>query len=830
MKHLMLMVCAILATAIASASDWTITESTTITGTVTYDNIYADADVALGTADTVGNLTINSSKYVYLPNTSGKSATFTYVNGDTTMKMAAAGNTAGFYIGKNGGSGKVFVQACNHTTVGRFEVWPSAQAAGGYVDFLQLSNGLADSGNWFQTKVTKILNRRTDRTSARILFKGKGGALAPNGANMDGSLFWCGDAGACTVLEGDGADIVFVNGSWISGTPKAITLLQRDCNGVLKTQGDCNVVFHNHSSGSNPEYVYQVTYNTNQIVWAHSGKTIISNACTLKVSKDYALPNGPQTGSIEFGASGSVGLPTLDLAGTTQIVNGLDTSMKTEYNGELQCRVVNSSANPALLIFGAHDENGNLNVGRVASGVSVRKVGEGTLSVNCAFLGDIEVVAGAMRIAKSSSAGAILVSGGQLIVDGCILDCTSIGTSGTGKVVCRNGGQIIGAELNDTSFEVSSVTNTSIFCTSRLGGTGRSSFVKTGNQTLTLATGSRDLVAVDVQEGALRIGGTFYAASYWRYTFSKTTNNVPVTVRVKDGESEKPLTFTPGLMLNRLHHFGCGGEWMNGAISYAGLNLPAEELAAGKCTANMGTVSSEGFGTGTVGGVLAGPGTLHAGFANSFAGTGFTNGNYLAENNKLVYTFRHAANKSGAAGYLFVKCVNCEAARPLDWTVETSEDGVTWQTVDERVGTDAADKGPAVYGHGGVPYLFRGDAANWMFKPSGVVRVAAGATLDTTEIDDENVSIAKLETDMAVGAGTITKFVPAANGEIRLVNVTGELDHWTGLYDVGSVVDADNLKSWAVYVNGSATKDFEVRVRDGKICVHRLSGLILVVR
>ena len=70
----------------------------------------------------------------------------------------------------------------------------------------------------------------------------------------------------------------------------------------------------------------------------------------------------------------------------------------------------------------------------------------------------------------------------------------------------------------------------------------------------------------------------------------------------------------------------------------------------------------------------------------------------------------------------------------------------------------------------------------------------------------------------------------AANGEIRHENATDELGRWTELHDVGSVVGEANLKGWTVYVNGEAKRNLEVRVRDGKLCVHKLVGFYLIVR
>ena len=817
------------------AAEWTIDEPTTLAENMSAGPINVNAELTLPEGKT---LTLTSGQNMYLPGSEGLSVTLkvekgvmSYGNANSKIAIGEKKNSSGFI-----------------DVDGNYDFYASYGWIGGnmvvkdgYADIMRIANGQT-GGNWYRVYIKSWYNYCRNNNFVRIFFDKPGGTIAFSGT--ESTYMFDGQSNSGFAFEGiNGADITFGIGSWwTTSKEKSLLSPNRASPTKFKTMGQCDAVFHNHNDAEYRAII--INYDTNTFVWAHSGKTIVSNGCVLRTTASYALPNGPQTGIMEFrGKANNTSVrPVIDLMGTTQIVNGIgDTTYRTTG------AITNGAAESATLIFGVRNENTSLTVGNLYANVGVRKAGTGSFAITkTVFHGnDLMVEGGVTTISNCGSkvsVGAVSITGGTLVVDGCTLDCTSIETSGTGKIVCRNGGLITGANVKGATVEVEPGCNrwtiegkdykdqVAYEQLSGPSGSGELSLVKLGEDCLTYSPKGVAFGGVDVKAGTLRIGGTFYPAQYWRYTFSKTTNNAPVTVRIQDGDKQTPFTFTPALMLGRLHQFGYGTECVNRDISYVGLNLAATDLAAGESTANMATVTSIGFGTGNTGGNLGAAGTLHAVLTSWYNGVGFTNGNFLAENNKLVYTFRQKDGKVGAAGYLFAECVNCDVARPIDWTVEASEDGVTWQTVDVRTNTDAANQGPRDYGHGGVPYLFRADASTWMFKPTGVVKVASGATLDTTEIDDANVSIAKLEADVAAGAGAITKFVPAENGEIRLVNVTGEFGRWTALYDVGSVVDADNLKGWTVYVNGSETKDFDVRVRDGKLCVHRLGGLIMVVR
>lgn len=131
--------------------------------------------------------------------------------------------------------------------------------------------------------------------------------------------------------------------------------------------------------------------------------------------------------------------------------------------------------------------------------------------------------------------------------------------------------------------------------------------------------------------------------------------------------------------------------------------------------------------------------------------------------------------------------------------------------------------------NGGVPYLLTNMA--WTAgAPFGAakVSVAAGATL---EFESEQLEIAALEVDLTAGAGTITRFTPTEGGALYLTNLVADatfIGHALPI-TVQTVAQADNLKTWKVYVNGTERPDLGVRAGAGTLSVVG-SGMLLIFR
>jgi hypothetical protein len=114
----------------------------------------------------------------------------------------------------------------------------------------------------------------------------------------------------------------------------------------------------------------------------------------------------------------------------------------------------------------------------------------------------------------------------------------------------------------------------------------------------------------------------------------------------------------------------------------------------------------------------------------------------------------------------------------------------------------------------------------------GSVAVASGTTLDTSSIEDADISIGSLTVDAAAAANpTITKFRPAANGKLYLTNVSGDLaSNYTVPITLTTVVDAENFASWKVYVNGAEVRGFVPEYVNGVLKAKFKNGLTIFVR
>ena len=232
----------------------------------------------------------------------------------------------------------------------------------------------------------------------------------------------------------------------------------------------------------------------------------------------------------------------------------------------------------------------------------------------------------------------------------------------------------------------------------------------------------------------MRVAGTLSSAKYWKFTFTKVSAVGSFTGKNIDGVEQ---TFTPELALNRLHLLGVGSNSVvNYALADAGTGVAREDLAASRITANQPYIHSDGFWG--AGGMLRTPATLCSSFDNWFVGCGFTNGAPISASNPLEIMFRLSDTAQPAVGYLFSKCVNFDASRPLSWKVETW-DGAQWVLMDEQTDVEGVGQGPQTYGHESVPFLWSSQASSWSFAPTGTVAVAQDAVLDLSEIAPADV-------------------------------------------------------------------------------------------
>ena len=207
-----------------------------------------------------------------------------------------------------------------------------------------------------------------------------------------------------------------------------------------------------------------------------------------------------------------------------------------------------------------------------------------------------------------------------------------------------------------------------------------------------------------------------------------------------------------------------------------------------------------------------------------------------------AFAFRLPATASDAVGYTFTTHKSQQNSLPAQWKIFGSMDGREWTPLDINVVEEGDDEGlaaalaavpstVATEYNGGVPYSFRSYGGVFSGSPlgTGVVSVAQGAILD---LSSSAMQIARLSVSSSVPSGTITRFTPAANGEL----ITDSLPNGLGHADVplpitvGTVESPANLKTWRVVVGGVTMDGVGVRYRNGGLIMVKARGFRFIVK
>lgn len=680
--------------------------------------------------------------------------------------------------------------------------------------------------------------------------------------------FWTGDMFA---LSG-GGDIVLnsVNGSEIhlrsyhpagetvrmfTSNPKACIRIEGAGNVRIDAQGQNNAVFS----------IWDV--NATNFVWgtgdllfnpgeAHGGLT--------KLSVDNVLPNGIGKGKVVVRSASNRAFVRvhLDLCGTTQKVNS--------FAVEQDSVITNSSSTAARLIFGTGNTDGEIAGSLVCNGgpLVCEKRDEGTLTLRNATVDELVVTGGVLRVAPDTvnHVRKLTVRNATVSVDAsAVLEIETLDRDETG---------IIQSVLPETS-----CTN-EIACLKAIVPNGE--VVKSGANYLTCMTpADAKGMNLRVTGGVLRMGGAECSDPFWRIIFKKamvdsyeyTDKNIP--------EFSRTVTLCLGVM----GIFSTAGRYCIGTVSNAPVGTPATGLSEGQISSAKpmmpwsldiyqkyypNATSDPVLGGGSAGnppynfltqsGEWFNENTYDAAYTSSSgchvsgwpACVLYTNGVLKADDPTTweTLTWRMKSESTWPnrpACYNLMRFVNNDRRdrpHPTDWEVQTSptgEDG-TWVTLDVRTNQNFTwtSEGPKLnpqfnYTYNAhIPYLFSGLNASWTFTTFGTVSVAKGATLDLSELRDENIAFNKLSVDCS-GAGTITKFRPAAVGRLDVTTTAG-----TGAkglrgtlvlpLTLGSVVDSGNLAGWKVYVDGEFSPASSVQVVENRLVVLTANGTLILFR
>lgn len=565
-----------------------------------------------------------------------------------------------------------------------------------------------------------------------------------------------------------------------------------------------------HTEGNNNGYLNRmVTYTGDTIVQAGGIKL-----STWSTATNAQVANETPTNSVLVVESGAF----FDVNGETATFAGV--------RGE--GLVTNSAETAGTFVFGFAEGVSEFAPARVAGAINIVQAGCGMLKIGSETLGDgsLFVSNGTVKVTspKFSAARIVVARGGSLDVRGVVLDCPDF--------VVEPGASIRQDATGAQSYTVAADEDVSYVAGQFASG---GTLTKTGVGTATLiGPCAKGAGTVMVQEGrvvcrpASTYAGKFFRLNYFGDAAGNTGSGVSF--------SEFSLYGVSGGRVNagRYVYRGIGPysqqEAQNAGLThltYGGWDgiTDATMLEEYEVAAWRGTSTSYYF--------QHSKDCSPAKVFDGMTSTMLHNTYYLGGCNVIV--FRLPADTADVMGFTFTTS-SAPAQRPCFWKLEGSSDGASWMTLASNVKgvakQDMIDSTPTTayteY-NGGVPYLLTNMA--WTAgAPFGAakVSVAAGATL---EFESEQLEIAALEVDLTAGAGTITRFTPTEGGALYLTNLVAGatfIGHALPI-TVQTVAQADNLKTWKVYVNGTERPDLGVRAGAGTLSVVG-SGMLLIFR
>lgn len=759
--------------------------------------MHADLTLASGTLRVFSKgtpLVSGSTAGIFMPGGAGEDVVLTMEKG-ATLSDGDGSIWPAVNIGYMGaGLGKIVLNGASGPSLINVKVG-TPQHETGFTDCLVM-NGASFTMDKLSTSA--------DRT--RVQVKGARGTF--NARQSSGSAFfevWGADREL--YLQGDeGTAIVFALTAGSKGKDRSF--FNATAGGRVVTTGACDIVWTCTTVG---RYL-SLGGGSDRVTWAHQGKTVISNALTIVTTADNVLPCGPKTGIVEMRSSSTAYSPVLDLRGHVSAVNGL----ASYATGSV---VSNGAATAATLKLGTWNEDGVLRGLTVQQGVKVVKEGTGVLSVADATIDELSVDGGSVTVTGKVEIAKLTLGDEDLVVRaGSMLKTGSVTQNGSGRIVHEG-------TVSPQAFYQLPETGDAV------------DFVKNGEGYLTAVLTGTQFDDLTVAAGTLRMGGEAVSASFWRFTFTQTDSSGDIRLTAS-GVTPAQYLRDVGFTIGRLHLFDALGQIVNLDSTFKAGYEP-QDLSEGQMTAKGGWANCSGISNGQ-GGQMHSPGYMTRTLDdNWYTGVGYTNLVAVSpdvESSWRTFTFRLPAGAGPVFGYQMSGSQNTNLGKPTAWTVEASDDGVTWTRVDRR----SDETGPAAsraYRNDGVPYTCAENAANWTFRPEGTVEVKFGATLDLGQIPTANIAVSALRVDLTAGAGAITKFVPAANGSVFLVNVPqtlltpdGELAHRAILpLTLGEISSPEALSTWKVFVNGRETSS-TVRVVNGQLVASGTNGLILLVK
>ena len=205
--------------------------------------------------------------------------------------------------------------------------------------------------------------------------------------------------------------------------------------------------------------------------------------------------------------------------------------------------------------------------------------------------------------------------------------------------------------------------------------------------------------------------------------------------------------------------------------------------------------------------------------------------NFMSLGNPATHrtvVMRLAADTPEITGYNLCTANDVPERDPVNWTLESSPDGVTWRTVDTRAAVDAPVARYTWY-NSGTAFTLAARAVtaggSGVLGAGVAVEIRAGATLDCRDGAD---AMSALHVDM-LDAGAMTVFKAAPGGTLSVVNVSGSPVRLVLPLVIGVIEGRDKLGSWAVYVNGVRNESVRLSVTaDGYLTLSPKGTLVRI--
>lgn len=366
------------------------------------------------------------------------------------------------------------------------------------------------------------------------------------------------------------------------------------------------------------------------------------------------------------------------------------------------------------------------------------------------------------------------------------------------------------------------------------------SFVKGGAGTVYLYAPGALGASVHVAQGSAVFSSYGLTQKYWRWTFTKVA------------QSPNPL------WLGRLWLFGTDGSHVATNLIRKSDNIAS--LQAGDVTwkydASVTNISTYAGANGST----YGNGYLNRVFnhsltqnMNSFPMLGSPVIDPANSNSWLAAEFLARDDDKPVTGYNIMSglCTdssigNSEPANycPVSWTVEASDDGVTWTEIETRTDVDTSKVAAGGYFYDGEKYdtaALRGSPVEHFkfggYRRDGLeadaakalsVQVDGGASLDLTAFTVAPQKIGGITVDFAQGGGTVLGGGLASSGTLAIVNASQGFSAGSPLpLALDGVANADNIADWTVTIDGNAVQG-TVRIRDGHIIVGDLPTVLSI--